>query len=80
MAEVYAIGFPSGKLYVGITNKTAALRLSKHLSEARNGQKCAIHHALRKYGRNVKLMVLAQGVFFDDAKDLEVQWISRLDT
>ena len=61
MANVYAIGFPNGKLYVGLTSKTTAKRLSGHISDTRRGSKLAVHNALRKYGRNVQLMVLAQG-------------------
>lgn len=80
MSSVYAIAFPSGKLYIGVTSKTVAERLSKHLWDVRNGSKLAAHNALRKYGRNVKLVILAQGVSFDEAKDLEIWWISRLNT
>lgn len=80
MANVYAIGFPNGKLYIGITEKTAEERLTSHLKDMRAGSKFAIHNALRKYGRNVKLMILTQGVSFDEAKDLEIWWISWLGT
>lgn len=80
MAEVYAIGFPNGKLYVGVTRRTVAKRLTKHISSARTGSRYAVHRALRKYGRNVRLIVLAQGVPFNEAKDLEIWWISRLNT
>ena len=80
MAEVYAIGFPNGKLYIGITSLTAAKRLSPHVADMLRGSKCAVHQALRKYGRNVKLMALAQGVAPNEAKDLEIWWISQLST
>lgn len=80
MANVYAIGFPSGKLYVGLTSKTVSQRLTAHLKDTRAGSKLPVHNALRKYGRNVQLVVLAQGVSFDEAKDLEIWWISQLNT
>lgn len=80
MANVYAIGFPSGKLYIGLTSKTVAQRLTAHLKDTRAGSKLPVHSALRKYGRNVQLVVLAQGVSFDEAKDLEIWWISGLAT
>lgn len=80
MANVYAIGFPNGKLYIGLTDGTAAHRLSEHIAHARCGSALFVHKAVRKYGRNVKLMLLVQGITFAEAKDLEVWWISRLGT
>ncbi|KKM64361.1 hypothetical protein LCGC14_1502210 [marine sediment metagenome] len=80
MNTVYAIGFPNGKLYVGITSQTVAKRLNEHIRNSRRGMTYAIHHALRKYGRNVRLIVLAQDVSWAEAQDLEIWWISRLST
>lgn len=80
MAQVYVIGFPSGKVYVGITYKTAQQRFEQHLCNARGGGSYAVHHAIRKYGKGVRLIILAQGVPWAEAKELEMWWISRLGT
>ena len=81
MADVYAIGFPNGKLYVGITNKTAQRRFKGHVGRAKKGSTFAVHNAIRKYGpSSLRLMVLAQGVAWARAKELEVEWIARLGT
>jgi len=50
VAEVYAICFPNGKLYVGWTAKTAIRRFAGHLRAVRQGSTYAVHNALRKYG------------------------------
>jgi len=78
MAEVYHIKFPDGKGYVGITNGSAERRFREHQSKARNGSSLLVHKAIRKHGG--KLTVLAQGITWAEAKQLEVEWIARLGT
>lgn len=50
MMELYSLKFPNGKLYIGITSKTARRRTIVHRSHARTGPDCALHRAIRKYG------------------------------
>ena len=38
------------KIYVGQTTKSLQKRWYVHLAHARNGRKCALHNAIRKYG------------------------------
>lgn len=49
MGELYRITFPNGKAYIGITSKTARLRLSGHRTEMRAGSRCPVHRALKKW-------------------------------
>lgn len=80
-AKVYIVGFPNGKCYVGITIKTIEERFTEHVMATLAGSKYAIHHALRKYGpENVELMAVVKDVSWDQAADLEVWWISKLNT
>lgn len=81
MASVYVIGFPNGKCYVGITSRTVEKRFKVHVRISRKTPKYAIHHAIRKHGsKNVRLMTIIHGVSWEEALDLEVWWISRLNT
>lgn len=51
MGELYALTFPNGKQYIGITNQTADVRYARHWKKTAAGQNNAVNHALRKYGR-----------------------------
>jgi len=54
--DLYKLSFPNGKLYIGITSKTARQRFKEHC----NNTKYPVNHAIKKYGKeNVKLTVLA---------------------
>lgn len=80
-ANVYILGFPNGKCYVGITSKTVGERFKKHVWGAKAGSTYPKHRALMKYGsENVRVMTIVTDVSWDQATDLEVWWISRLDT
>jgi hypothetical protein len=62
MGELYALTFPNGKQYLGITNQTAEARYARHWKKTTAGQNNAVNHALRKYGRaavTVKTLVVA---------------------
>lgn len=50
MGACYLLEFPSGKVYVGITTKTAAARFVKHCWDARHRTQRPVYHAIRKYG------------------------------
>lgn len=81
MAEVYAICFPNGKLYVGWTAKTAIRRFAGHLRAVRQGSTYAVHNALRKYGPDaVVLATLHSNITPDKAKELEKFYIAEWDT
>lgn len=47
---IYCFTSPSGKCYVGQTNRTLHQRSIEHCSSARNGSQTKFHRALRKYG------------------------------
>lgn len=76
-ACVYAICFPNGKLYVGITAKTVEHRFREHCQ----GSRQCVGRAICKYGaENVWLVTLTRGVSWAEAKELEIYWIDRLGT
>ncbi len=73
---LYIIGFPNGKLYVGITTGTAEGRFRRH---------CYSNHcvgrAIRKYGsENCRLMVLHRDLTWHEAGKLERWYIQELET
>jgi len=81
VAEVYVIRFPNAKLYVGIAKRSAAARLKQHVRDAKQGSTYAVHNAIRKYSPDsVRLVLLAQGVTWAEAKRLEIHWIAKLGT
>ncbi len=60
MGCLYAIDFPSGKRYIGITTATAEERFKGHVSAMNKGWDAAVSNALRKYGpENVAVRTLA---------------------
>lgn len=79
-AVVYILCFPNGKLYVGITTKTAEQRFQEHCKAARKGSSCAVHNAIRRYGPEaIRLVTLRSKVAWEEAKRLETEWIAYLD-
>ena len=58
MGCVYKLVFPNGKCYVGMTLGTAEDRLQRHCKDANPKSRMAVHHALLKYGQDVKMQVL----------------------
>jgi len=80
VAEVYAIGFPNGKLYIGITTRTTEQRFRGHVKDMQRGSTYTVHKALRKYGPDsVRLVTLHSGVTDDEAKELEKFYIAEWD-
>lgn len=50
---LYMLSMPSGRSYIGITTRPLAKRVAQHGWLTKNtGRGFAIHHALRKYGRD----------------------------
>lgn len=47
---IYKLTSPSGKVYIGQTQKTFKKRLSTHISATKSGKKNKINNAIRKYG------------------------------
>lgn len=47
--KIYKLTSPSGKSYIGITQKSVKRRLQEHIYSAVNNSECKIHKALRKY-------------------------------
>lgn len=50
MGELYRITSPSGKVYIGITSRTAEDRFKEHVRNARGKAKGLLYRAIRKYG------------------------------
>lgn len=62
MGELYALDFPNGKRYIGITYLTSAQRFQQHVKNQYDKQRSdlAIYRAMRKYGHHsVTVSVLA---------------------
>ncbi len=47
---LYALTFPNGKQYIGITSGTLRRRVNLHRSHANTGRSGAVYNAIRKYG------------------------------
>lgn len=75
-ALLYIVGFPNGRLYVGITTGTVDGRFRRHCrSDHRVGR------AIRKYGpENCRLMVLHRDLTWHEAGKLERWYIQELDS
>ena len=71
----------NGKCYVGKTTTTVNQRFLEHLFKARHGSKCAIHCALRKYGKdNFKVRQLDSASDKADLNTKEIFWIEKLNS
>jgi len=78
--KVYLVTAPNGKQYVGITTATLDVRKSEHYSKARKGSKIAFHNALNKYGQEMKWEVVTICDTYDQAKQMEIEMIKKLQT
>jgi len=59
---LYALTFPNGKQYIGITSGTLRRRVNLHRSHANTGRSGAVYNAIRKYGSrgfSAKVLVVA---------------------
>jgi hypothetical protein len=75
MAFVYWIHLPEhtdmfSEGYVGITTKTVAERIKKHLGEAKRGSRLVVHKALLKYDGHYVVDALIEGDI-DYCRDIE---------
>ena len=78
-AHLYRLTSPSGRVYIGIAKNTRK-RWQEHVQSARNGSRCVLHSAIRKYGfDNFKKEVLVTSTFAY-VKDLEVKAIAAYGT
>lgn len=50
MGALYAIDFPNGKRYIGITTGTLQRRWTQHKQAAARGESTLLYRAMRKYG------------------------------
>jgi group I intron endonuclease len=75
-ASLYIIGFPNGKLYVGITTGTVEGRFRRHCQSAK-----VVGRAIRKHGsESCRLIVLHRGLSWKEAGNLERWYIRELET
>lgn len=80
MGCLYRLEFPSGKSYIGVTLKTAALRLKQHVTDARRGDRL-IGQAIRKYGaENCRVVTLVISDDFAYLKEMEKRAIAAFGT
>lgn len=79
---VYRIISPSGKSYIGITNDTLKRRWGNHIRYANKNHKShPFRNAIRKYGKDAFVIeVLSSNLSIEDAKFLEIAFISLFDT
>ncbi len=65
------------KVYVGITSKGVARRMSRHLRQAKSGSECLIHRAMRKHGASsFSIETVDTGLSADDAAKKEIALIA----
>lgn len=76
MGVLYALHFPSGKIYIGITRETAEARFARHVKKANAGQPQAVCGAIRKYGRSsvrVETLAIAEWGYLQDLERRAIQ-------
>jgi group I intron endonuclease len=57
--QLYSLKFPNGKMYIGITSKTAEKRFVRHCAPSENKNPC--QNAIHKYGKeNITISVLGE--------------------
>lgn len=59
---LYRLTFPNGKVYIGITTRTAVRRFSEHKKSAAAGRPLAVNRAITKYGADsvrIETLVIA---------------------
>lgn len=69
------------KCYIGMTSKKIDTRFKQHVRKSKNTKGFAIHHAIRKYGKdNFDIVTLDVAPDYGSACELEKLWISKFDT
>ena len=77
---LYALIFPNGKRYIGLTAGTALDRWDDHLKSADKRATYPVYQAIRKYGpENIQVRTLAVGSK-DYIQDLEIRAIAAFQT
>lgn len=78
---LYALTFPNGKQYIGITSGTLRRRVNLHRSHANTGRPGAVYNAIRKYGtRGFDAKVLVVVSDWDYLCELEQKAIAAFGT
>ena len=78
---LYALTFPNGKQYIGITSGTLRRRVNLHRSHANTGRPGAVYNAIRKYGtRGFGAKVLVVVSDWDYLCELEQKAIAAFGT
>ena len=69
---LYKLTFPNGKLYIGITRESLAMRIRRHIQYARQGRMLALSCAIRAHGESSFIAeVIGQGDW-DSLKQMEI--------
>lgn len=81
MGCLYKLTSPSGKSYIGITNKTFEKRWLKHIEQAKQNREGALYNAIRKYGHeNFTKEILKESEIWTDLCKLEQEKIKEMNT
>lgn len=77
---IYKLTFPNGKAYVGLTTQELSRRMTQH-KHCNNNNCRLVARAIGKYGwANVIVSVMAANVPLEELGDLEIRFISELNT
>jgi group I intron endonuclease len=81
MFTIYLIEDHRKKGYVGVTGQKPEKRFREHKNAARGGNDRHLYRAMRKYGiENFNLIVLDVAKNYEEAYELEEEWIESLGT
>lgn len=81
MGCLYAIRFPSGKQYIGVTKHSAELRLRQHVRYHVKNRDTVLSRAIKKYGTHAcQMRVLVVADDTDYLKALEIKAIAAFGT
>lgn len=77
---IYKLTSPSGKIYIGQTNRTLEIRWKEHLKLARNGGNLPLSRAIRRYKEQFTVEIVVAGVPEWAVNAFEKYWIHYYDT
>ena len=76
---LYRLIFPNGKAYIGITMRSLAIRIAKHIAAAKSGKDWLVARAIRAHSLNFTSSMLAVGRM-SYLQDLEIAAIQAFRT
>ena len=70
----------NNKKYVGQTKTSIGTRFKAHLNDYRNDDRCALHYAMQKYGKENFIVETLEECNDNVLDDREIFWIEKLNT